>query len=309
MNFYNLKCFLVLGKHMHFGKAAEELFVSEQALSSMISRMEKECGTALLERSPRLKLTPAGEVLTQKASRILALNAEMQDEISDVLAETGGPMAIGITRARSRIMLPLILPAFIAANPRVRLSVHIGNSDEMLPLLLSDKLSLMISTCTQPVPGIHQEKILSERLVVLVPRTLYHALYPEVPPTEDARNLPFSLERFSNERFLIFEGSLLNELTMQYLNWNKVMPNKLLSIGDSEMLLQLSSQGLGLAVAFEHFTACSGEPPDKSNLYVFPVYEPNNTVDVAVSYRQDRYLNKLTRSFLSITKECVRNLQ
>ena len=61
MNLRSLHYFLIAAEEMNFTKAAERLFISQQALSSHIKRLEDEYGVRLFERRPALHLTLEGE--------------------------------------------------------------------------------------------------------------------------------------------------------------------------------------------------------------------------------------------------------
>ena len=71
MNFLNLKYFLVLAEELNFTQSAERLHISQQSLSSHVSRLEKECGLQLISREPPLHLTEAGMEFARSARVML----------------------------------------------------------------------------------------------------------------------------------------------------------------------------------------------------------------------------------------------
>ena len=78
------RMFLLAVKHMNFTKAADEIFVTQQCLSNHIKRLERELGTELFERSPRLRLTAAGESLLNTVRQIEALEKGLHEELRDL---------------------------------------------------------------------------------------------------------------------------------------------------------------------------------------------------------------------------------
>lgn len=68
MNLYELNAFVTLSKTLHFAKAAEEINLSASALSRIITRLEEETGTDLIDRSNRkVELTPNGKLFAEFA--------------------------------------------------------------------------------------------------------------------------------------------------------------------------------------------------------------------------------------------------
>ena len=72
MELRQLEAFVVLATELHFGRAAEKLYMGQPALSEMIRRLERELGTPLFTRTTRrVTLTPAGEELLNRSKAIL----------------------------------------------------------------------------------------------------------------------------------------------------------------------------------------------------------------------------------------------
>ncbi len=76
MNLKSIEYFLITVEEMNFTRAAGRLYISQQALSSHISRLEEEYGIRLFERRPALSLTPEGEEMYFYGSRILEAERE-----------------------------------------------------------------------------------------------------------------------------------------------------------------------------------------------------------------------------------------
>ena len=91
-----LRSFLVLAQHLHFGEAAEALHVSQPALTKQIQKLEAKVEGPLLVRGyRRVSLTPAGEILRDRAQSLLR-EAEMAEEIARLAVQgKAGLLRIG----------------------------------------------------------------------------------------------------------------------------------------------------------------------------------------------------------------------
>jgi len=108
-----LRSFVVLANHLHFGQAAEALHVSQPALTKQIQRLEaKVAGPLLMRRYRQVTLTPAGEILRDRA-RSLLREAEIAEQMTR-LAVNGkaGLLRIGFGIASLAAGLPDILTRF-----------------------------------------------------------------------------------------------------------------------------------------------------------------------------------------------------
>jgi DNA-binding transcriptional LysR family regulator len=80
MNLRDLKYFIALAEHLHFGRAAAASFVSQPTLSTQVRKLEEELGVVLVERAPRkVMLTPAGRDVAVRARRIVADVEQMRE--------------------------------------------------------------------------------------------------------------------------------------------------------------------------------------------------------------------------------------
>jgi DNA-binding transcriptional LysR family regulator len=116
-----LECFVAVARHRHFTRAADELYLTQSAVSQQVRRLEAELGTPLFERGAVVSLTPAGEELLPRAAAIL------RDLGAARAAVTGA--AVGTVRvfAEHPARIAAAVAAFCAAHPAVRVSFEGGD--------------------------------------------------------------------------------------------------------------------------------------------------------------------------------------
>lgn len=94
MNFQNLESFLVLAEEGSVTRAAERLHVSQQALSGLLARLEKEAGSPLFFRRSGLELTYAGICLQRAAIQILDIQRQTIAAMQDIRESRRGALRI-----------------------------------------------------------------------------------------------------------------------------------------------------------------------------------------------------------------------
>jgi DNA-binding transcriptional LysR family regulator len=125
MELRHLRYFVAVAEERHFGRAAERLHMAQPPLSQQVRQLEAELGIRLFDRTTRrVDLTPAGELLLDRARRIL-------DDVDAVSIDVGraergevGRLAVGFTGSATYELLPSIANALRTELPDVELELH-----------------------------------------------------------------------------------------------------------------------------------------------------------------------------------------
>ena len=124
--------------------AAEELHLTQPAVSIQIGSLESSARTALLQRNGRgVRLTEAGELMAVYARRILDLWREAGEEMATLQGVFAGTLRVGAVTT-AEYLLPPLLVTFANANPQVKVKLQVGNRDEILRLLGSQEIDVAI---------------------------------------------------------------------------------------------------------------------------------------------------------------------
>ena len=105
----SLKCFAAAAEELNFTRAAKRLFISQQALSSHISKLEEYYGVRLFDRGIPMTLTDAGRALQKHAREILSSVDDYAREVQDIKNFRQGELTVGIPVTRGTIMLPPVV--------------------------------------------------------------------------------------------------------------------------------------------------------------------------------------------------------
>lgn len=152
-------------------EAAENLRISQPALSKYIKKIESEIGTELFDRSTvPLSLTEAGECYVRAAKKMLDVNAQMQKQMEEIRMGKNAEIRVGISPSRAPYLLPEILKRFDCT--RTRVTVIEADTAELNELLSDGKMDLMISIRNDQTADFAQVHLFDEDVLLAVPENV-----------------------------------------------------------------------------------------------------------------------------------------
>ncbi|MBF0127577.1 MAG: LysR family transcriptional regulator [Magnetococcales bacterium] len=122
-----LRVFYSVAKHLSFTRAAEELYLTQPAVTFQIRQLEEHFNTRLFDRHHnRISLTDAGQLVFNYSDRILELYRETEKAINEMTGVTRGVVKLGATTTLGEYLLPRLLSGYHEGFPgvQVRLTVH-----------------------------------------------------------------------------------------------------------------------------------------------------------------------------------------
>lgn len=120
MELRHIRSFLVLSEKLHFGKAAESLFIVQPALTKQIKELEDHLGVKLFYRTKRMvALTPEGEYFKSQADQIMNMADVLKKEIRSIGDGTKGEIKIGYVGSCIHTFLPGFLDLIATKYPDI----------------------------------------------------------------------------------------------------------------------------------------------------------------------------------------------
>lgn len=142
---FRLKVFLLVCKHLNFSKAAEELFISQPAVSKHIHEIEAFYQSKLFTRKgTRISLTPAGYILYRHAQEIFTIHRNIEMQLASLNQEYKGTLHIGASTTAAQYFLPAALASFKAQYPKLKIYLSVNNTQNIENMLLEHKINLAI---------------------------------------------------------------------------------------------------------------------------------------------------------------------
>jgi DNA-binding transcriptional LysR family regulator len=143
-SFRQLTAFHTVARLGSVSLAAQELHLTQPALSIQIGLLEASAGTNLLERTGRgVRLTEAGERLASYVARVLELWREAGDEIALLQGVFSGTLRVGAV-STAEYLLPALLVTFANRNPKVKVNLQVGNRNQILRMLAAEEIDVAI---------------------------------------------------------------------------------------------------------------------------------------------------------------------
>jgi DNA-binding transcriptional LysR family regulator len=170
MENFRLRVFRAVAKHLNFRRAAEELCLTQPAVTLQIKALEQHLGVQLFDRSgARISLTPAGTMLLKYAHKIEKLETAALAGLSQFAGEQRGDLRIGASLTIAQYILPHLLGAFQQQHPQVRPYVTTRNTEHVLEALVAREVSIGFIEGPTLRRDVRTEVFLEDEIVLMVP--------------------------------------------------------------------------------------------------------------------------------------------
>ena len=139
-----LRVFSSAARHLHFGKAAQEMHLTPPAVSIQIRDLESQLGLPLFERQGKsVSLTLSGEYFLVYARKILATLKDAEDAMARLRGVKAGRLTIGMV-STAQYFVPRLLARFQESHPSLDLRLFVGNREQLVNHLHNSELDLAI---------------------------------------------------------------------------------------------------------------------------------------------------------------------
>ena len=171
MDTRQLAAFCAVVERKSFSQAAERLGVTQPAVSLQVRSLEKRLGTQLLDRSGRrVEPTEAGLRLYRGAQRLLALEAQLVEEVAgESQGELSGELSIGASTGPAAIVVPMLLCEFQREHPGVRVSLTVSDTQSVVDLVARRELELGIVGAARRHRSVRFEPFFEDEVILACP--------------------------------------------------------------------------------------------------------------------------------------------
>lgn len=190
-----LEYVVAVAETLHFGRAAENVHVSQPGLSAQVKQLELTLGVTLFERTRRrVMLTPAGDAVVAAARQVLRAADDVVHTAQHFANPLEGTLAMGVIPTVGPYLLPRFLPDIRRRYPQLRLTLTEDTTDRLVAALGSGDLDLVLVAREAHLEGLDVRTLFEDTFQLVVPRG--HAL---------ARRKRVTEEDLRGERVLLLE--------------------------------------------------------------------------------------------------------
>lgn len=237
-----LQVFAAVARHLSHSRAAEELYLSQPAVSMQIKQLEQNVGLPLLEQTGKqLHLTEAGREMLHYSLSITQQLTELEEVFSAMKGLERGHLSISVVSTANYFM-PQLLAKFIQTHAKIQVSLSVANRDAVIKQLADNVADFAIMG--QPPQGADMlaEPFMQNPLVVIAapahPLAGAHKIQPR---------------QLSNETFLLREqGSGTRGVVERFFTSHKLSLPVHMEMDTNEAIKQAVQAGMGIGIISQH---------------------------------------------------------
>ncbi len=274
MELRHLRYFVAVAEELHFGRAAERLFMAQPPLSQQIKQLETEIDVRLFERTNRrVLLTSAGEAFLKEARAILAHVDQAVEKAQLASRGEAGWFGVGFVASAIYDVLPVILRRFREEYPNVELFLLEIPGVEQWQALRDRRIHVGFARLPAQEQGIVLETVAKDTLMVALPAS--HRL---------AGQAAIHLQSLALEPFILYPHqpeSNYAEYVMRLCEEAGFTPRIVQKTGEIQTAVSLVYAGIGVAIV-----PASAHNLRREGVVYCPIAEPAPTIELTIGYRE-----------------------
>lgn len=280
MDWRQLEYFRTVARLQHVTRAAERLGMTQPALSRAMTRLERELGLPLFQRTGRsIRLTRYGAAFLPRVERALTEVEEGRRELADLSGAAAGVVALGFLRTLGAEYVPQLVRRYRAGHPDVRFTFSQDNGSVLERELEAGELDLCFMPVPVDNPRLEVRHVADQELVLIVPPD--HAL---------AGRRSVRLRDVAEEPFVSFKaGHAMRKVVDDLCAAAGFAPQITFEGDESSSVRGFVAAGLGVAIV--------PIPGTTRGIALLRVAEPVARRSIGVVWVRDRYVSETVRVF------------
>lgn len=299
-------------KEKSFSKAAQNLYISQPALSAAVKKIEKRLGCCIFDRSSNpVQLTEAGKEYIKSIEKIIDTENRFENYLSNLNQLKTGRLSIGANNVFASFILPEIISEFTNKYPSIKVNLVEASSAHLEDQLFSGALDFVIDN--YPLNETIYEKHLfcHECLILTVPQKFSSNSFAQEYQLslDDIRQgihlkpatKPVPLSLFAHDPFIFLRAG--NDTRMRadkIFQENGIIPKIILELDQLATAYNISCYGMGITIISD--TLAQRANYDSNMLY----YKINSTYtarNVFFYNKQNKYITKAMEEFIKVAQK------
>ena len=242
---YRDKVFLLVAENLSFSRAAEDLFISQPAVTKHIKELESRLNITLFERKGnKIYLTKAGKLTYSYLKKIKQEYREMEYELGRLNDTFKGTLRIGASSTISQYLIPKVIAAFHKRYPKIELYLLNGNSFDMEQKLIDKEIDLALVENESSQSNIKYMDFLDDEIIVVTGSNSVYSKKKSIS-VADFQTLPIVLREKGSGTLEVIQKSLAK----QDIHIDKL--NIFIHLGSTEAIKNFLCEFDGIALVSE----------------------------------------------------------
>ncbi|WP_277977730.1 LysR family transcriptional regulator [Pantoea endophytica] len=302
MDINQLRCFVAVGKELHFGRAAQKMEMMPASLSRFIRLLEEDLGVRLLNRSTRnVSLTAEGALFFDDASKLIDQFDALAKRFKVGLKDERRTLRIGAIDSAARGLVPALLNLFVPLHPHSDIHIIEDKTINLIPKLKSGWLDMIFIREPQSIDASLAVRFITrESCVLAVP--IQHVL---------AERERVAVADFQHEAMIIPDRRTRphsHDLTMSLFKLAGFTPHIAQFAEEKQTILSLVAAGLGLAVVPASYRTMNS---DSVRYIALDLPEQIKGLPLSIAWQkgnEDRFLREMLRLLHEHQRELTEKL-
>ncbi|MDK8179693.1 LysR family transcriptional regulator [Paenibacillus sp. UMB4589-SE434] len=303
MEIRQLQYALQIAEERNFSRAAEKLHIAQPSLSQQLSKLEKEIGVLLFQRTTNsVEMTYAGEVFIDRAQKIIDSLEQLKREMSDISQTKTGKVVIGTMPITGSHILPHVVPSFHRRYPDIELVLtEEPSTSNLIKMTAQGKNDFCLLSLPIQEPTLTYEPIVDEEIVISVPHD--HPLATStLEGLTSSHRRPISLQEVRQEPFIFLKkGQGFRQITLEMCRNAGFEPRVVFESSNMETVQSLVAAGMGISLV-PSFIASA---PRSEFVPAYIPIEGRPARTLVLAYRSGRYMSNAAKAFMQTIKETV----
>ncbi len=240
LNWQDIQVFVSAAELENFSAAAQELHMSQPAITQRIRSLENQLGVKLFTRQGRrVHLSEAGAYFLPMAKDLMRRCTRTEEMMNSLRGEVVGHLEVGCSTTTGKYLLPPLMARFIDNYPGVQATIRVGSRNRVLELLTMREVNLAFTSVRTSHRDIRYYRFEQDEVVLIVPSTHRWTQYESVSP-----------DMLLQERLILREpGSGTYQAMKNVLARHDISIDELqavMTVGNSEAIILAVEEGIGV---------------------------------------------------------------
>lgn len=280
------RIFNVVSKNKSFSKAAQELYMTQSAVSQAIMRLERELEQQLFYRTSKgAVLTNEGKLLHEHIHSALGIIQVGEEKLSSLKTLETGHLRIGVGDTISRYYLLPYLKEFHEKYPGIKLTILNGTTTEIVGFIRSGQVD--VGVCNLPIEDEH---------IHVIPTLEVHDIFVGGESFADFAKAPVSIEELLTQPLIFLENKSNSRLYVEkYFTQQGYQLAPDFELGSSDLVLDFARINFGVACVIREFTQVY---LDKKEVFEISLKEPIPKRTIGVCHLKNVSLSPAVKTFV-----------